>query len=352
MINRDKLRIAQVSPLWTAIPPRNYGGIELLMKLLIDDLVARGHDVTLFSSADCHTAAKLHPVCDANLCDLIADKKAFCFEYFANSMMAEVLQHAHEFDVIHYHLSSAWVPIAATSRTPGLFTLHTTTLYDDEWVFRKWPTVTVAGISQWQMRGPELSVGRKFPVVYNGCDFDAYEPCYEPGKYLVYLGRMAREKNPLEAIRIARALDLPLILAGRPQNGAEERYFAEEVKHLIDGEQIRWIGPVDHPQKHELLRHASALLFPVQWDEPFGLVMIEAMACGTPVVAHRRGSVEEVVDDGITGYHSADMEELVELVPRALALDRREVREHAENRFRYQRMVDDYLALYRSLVVA
>jgi glycosyltransferase involved in cell wall biosynthesis len=199
------------------------------------------------------------------------------------------------------------------------------------------------------MRSSTLATGRQFPIVYNGCDFDAYEPRYETGEYLAYLGRMSPAKNPLGAIRIAKACKLPIVLAGQPQNAAEDLYFTQEIKPLLDGETVRWIGAVNHPQKNELLRKAMALIFPIQWDEPFGLVMIEAMACGTPVVAHRRGSVAEVVDDGITGYHSGAIEGMEDLVPHALALDRQTVREHARSRFGFQRMVDDYVALYRAI---
>ena len=345
-----KLRIAQLSSLWTPIPPLAYGGIERVMKLLIDELVARAHHVTLFSSADCTTAAALHPVCEMNLTELTAANRAYLFEYYANSMVAEVLQQAADFDIIHYHVGTAWIPFAALSPTPSLFTLHTSPTVDDEWIFRRWPGVPVAGISRRQMHGPGLRLGRNFPVVANACDFDAFDPSYERGEYLAFLGRMGPGKNPLDAIRIAHAAGMPLVLAGQPQNGPEEIYFAEQIKPLIDGEVVRWIGPVNHAQKNELLRHAAALLFPIQWDEPFGLVMIEAMACGTPVLAHRRGSVEEVVDDGITGFHAGVMDALVELVPRVLQLDRRTVREHARARFGHHRMVDEYLALYASLL--
>lgn len=160
---------------------------------------------------------------------------------------------------------------------------------------------------------------------------------------------MSPDKNPLGAIRIAQSVDMPIVLAGQPQNGKEVQYFQEQIQPLIDGERVKWVGPVNPAQKSELLRHAAALVFPILWDEPFGLVMIEAMACGTPVIAHRRGSVSEVVNDGITGCHTAVIDAMPDLVPRALALDRRTVREHARGRFGYQRMVDDYLALYRQL---
>ena len=345
-----KLRIAQVAPLWTPIPPRTYGGIELLLKLLTDELVKRGQDVTLFASGDCSTRGRLHSVVETNLNDLLVKGAGYCYGYYTNSMLAEVTRMQAEFDFIHFHCSTAWLPAAANLRTPGLFTMHTFPHHDDEWVFRRWPKVAVNGISNFQMRGMELKLGRKFPTVYNGCDFDAYEPRYEPGHYLAFLGRFSEAKNPLGAIRIAQACNLPIVLAGQPQNGAETQYFEAQIKPLIDGDRVRWIGPANLPQKVMLLRHAAALLFPIQWDEPFGLVMIEAMACGTPVVAHRRGSVGEVVDQGVTGFHSASMDALPDLVGDVLKLDRREVRRHAESRFGFRAMVDQYEALYRSII--
>ena len=348
-MTRKSLRIAQVAPLWTRIPPATYGGIELLMKLLIDDLVARGHEVTLFASADCTTSAKLHPVCDYNLTELITRGEAYMLEYYASSMMAEVLRTASNFDIIHYHLSNAWLPFAAVAATPGLFTLHTCPHFDDEFVMRRWPQVAVCGISQCQMQAASVKLGRKFPIVYNGCDFDAYEPSYGAGEYLAFLGRLSPSKNPLDAIRIARAVDMPIVLAGQPQNGPEHAYFREHIEPLIDGKHVRWLGPVNHHQKSEFLR-AAALLFPIQWEEPFGLVMIEAMACGTPVIAHRRGSVAEVVEPGLTGYHSPAIEGMADLVGPTLQLDRRGVRERAISRFGYRQMVDEYLTLYYSIM--
>jgi glycosyltransferase involved in cell wall biosynthesis len=343
------LRIALAAPLWTPIPPRTYGGIELLLKLLADELVARGHEVTLFASGDCATTAELVPVVETNLSDLLTEGRGYCYEYYTNSMLAEIARREREFDVVHFHCSTAWLPIAAILRTPALFTLHTLPHHDDEWVLRRWPDVAVNGISHAQTRALALRLGREFPTVYNGTDFAAYEPRYEPGPYLAFLGRLSPEKNPLDAIRIARACDLPIVLAGQPQNAKEAQYFKETLEPLIDGERVRWIGAVNHPQKVMLLRHASALLFPIQWDEPFGLVMIEAMACGAPVVAHRRGSVEEVVDQGITGFHAASLDALPELVPQALALDRREVRRHAEARFGFRTMVEAYEEQYRAV---
>ncbi|MCE9612068.1 MAG: glycosyltransferase family 4 protein [Chthoniobacter sp.] len=349
-MKNSRLRIAQVSPLWTRIPPTTYGGIELVMKLLIDELVARGHEVTLFSSGDCATSAHLHETVDRNLTARVITGETEMFEHYANSTMAEVMGEAGRFDLIHYHLSTAWLPLAGAVRTPGLFTMHSSPRVDDEWAMGRWPEVEVAGISTCQMHAAGLKLEREFPVVYNGADFASFEPRFEPGSHLAFLGRLSADKNPLGAIRIAQEVGMPLVIAGQPQNQKEAAYFKSEVEPLIDGEQIRWIGPVNHAQKNELLRHAAALLFPIQWEEPFGLVMIEAMACGTPVVAHRRGSVEEVVDDGVTGYTSGSMDALPELVAPALALNREHVRARAEARFGHRRMVDDYLALYRALI--
>src|SRR5436190_14768730 len=215
-----KLRIAQVAPLWTPIPPRTYGGIELLMKLHIDELVARGHEVTLFASGDCKTSGRLHEVVEVNLSDLLGEGRGYCFEYYANSTMAEVLAMQDQFDLVHFHMSTAWLPLAAAMKAPALFTMHTSPHHDDEWAMRRWPSVAVNGISKCQMHGLGLRLNREFPVVYNGCDFAAFEPRYEPGAYLTFLGRLSPSKNPLGAIRIAQSCGMPIVLAGQPQNAA------------------------------------------------------------------------------------------------------------------------------------
>ena len=344
----NKLQIAQVAPLWTPIPPVNYGGIELLMALLCDRLVERGHDVTLFASGDCRTRAKLRPIIPLNLGDLMARGEALMAEYYLNAVMAAVMAAQDEFDVIHCHMPAAWLPFAAAIRKPCLFTLHTCPHADDEWVMRNFPTVPVAAISHAQIAGTASRLGREIPVVFNGVDFAAYEPRFEPGRHLAFLGRLSPEKNPLDAIRIAKAAGMPIVLAGNPQNANERAYFQKDIEPLIDGKSVRWIGPANHAQKVELLRHAAALVFPIQWEEPFGLVMIEAMACGAPVLAVRRGSVAEVVDEGTTGFTADSPDALAPLVAKACALDRRRVREHAQSRFGADKMVDDYLALYRA----
>lgn len=343
------LRIAQISPLWTRIPPATYGGVELLMKLLIDELVARGHDVTLFATGDCVTSAKLHAICDVNLCDLLSSGDGNMFEYYGSAVMAEALRRSGDFDVIHSHMNPGWFSLGSLSKSPVLWTMHTAMHRDDEWALRQYPGVHAVGISKDQMHAHSMKLGRDFPIVYNGCDFDSFNPIYHAGEYVAFIGRMSNGKNPRDAIRIAQAAGMPIVLAGKPQNAEEERYFATEVKPLLDGKTVRWIGPVNHLQKNELLRNAAALIFPIQWEEPFGLVMIEAMACGCPVVAHRRGSVSEVVDNGITGYHTGVIDAMAELVPSAIALDRHRVREHARSRFGHEKMTDNYETIYQHL---
>ena len=332
------------------IPPRTYGGIELLVKLLCDDLTARGHEVTLFAPGDAQTAAKLRPVCDENITDMMANDRVIYYETYVNGAVADVLQAQGDFDVIHFHVGNQWVPFGSLAKTPVLFTLHTQPNADDEWALARHPQVPVAGISRFQAQSIAALRSREVPVIYNGCDFDAFEPSFEPGKYLAFLGRMNHDKNPLDAIRIAEKIGMPIVLAGAAQQPQEQRYFEEKIKALIDGANVRYLGPVNHAQKNKLLREAAALLFPVQWAEPFGLVMIEAMACGTPVVAHNLGSISEVVEQGVTGFHADSIDEMSALVPKALALDRANVREQAKRRFCYQRMVEDYLKLYRSLL--
>lgn len=345
------LRIAQIAPLWTRIPPLTYGGIELTVQLLTDELVRRGHDVTLFAAGDAETRAKLQTVCDENVLSLMEKNAAHDYEFYANALVAEALRQSDQFDVMHFHIGSAWAPMSILSKSPALFTLHTRLDVDDFWALRRYPQANAVAISEFQA---QLFANQpqeiRPPVVYNGCDFDAFEPRFESGKYLAFLGRMSFDKNPLTAIRIAKSVGMPIVLAGRAQDAGEEKYFHSQIEPLIDGEQVRYLGAVNHAQKNELLANAAALLFPVQWEEPFGLVMIEAMACGTPVVAHRLGSVSEVIDHGVTGFYTGKIDEMPELVRSALALDRRAVREKARARFSYQRMVDDYFSIYSSLI--
>ena len=340
------LRIALVAPLWVNIPPETYGGIELLLKLLADELVRQGHQVTLFATGAARTSAALHPVCTEPVIDMMTRGTAATYEYYANACVSDALAAADDFDLLHFHVGNQWIPLGALSRKPVLFTLHTQLGPDDSWVLAHYPQVPVAAISQCQIK----SISQPIPVVYNGCDFSRFDPSFEPGQYLAFLGRMSYDKNPLGAIQIAKKAGMPLVLAGNAQSSKEQAYFKAEIKPHLDDVNVRYIGEVNHSQKNSLLRGAAALVFPVQWEEPFGLVMIEAMACGTPVIGHALGSVREVVDEGITGFYSDSIGAMHELVPSTLALNRETVRQRAIERFSYERMVDDYLRLYRSVI--
>jgi len=187
-------------------------------------------------------------------------------------------------------------------------------------------------------------------VIYNGCDFSRYTVREGPGKYLAFLGRMSKEKNPAGTIRVGKKLGMPVVLAGEPYSDVEDEYFEAEIRPLIDGRQVSWVGAVNDREKNELFGDAAAFVFPLQWEEPFGIVLIEAMACGAPVVALNRGSVSEVVDSGKTGYYGETEEELPALVDAAMKLDRKAVREHAAGRFSAEVMTDAYEGMYHSLL--
>lgn len=230
-----------------------------------------------------------------------------------------------------------------------MHTLHTAVSPDDLWVFQHYPEAAVVAVSRSQIASVPEPRRPSIRVIYNSCDFAAYDLADPPGEYLAFLGRMGARKNPLDAIRIAKAAGLPIVLAGRPQYAEEEQYFAEKIQPLIDGKMVRYIGPANHEKKRKFLRDAAAFLFPTSWSEPCAVAPLEAMACGLPVLAYDNGSVPEVIDYGVTGFYADSADALAALVPKALALDRRAVREHARRRFSHQRMVDEYLATYREV---
>lgn len=346
----DSLRIAQIAPLWTSVPPAEYGGAEQVIHWLTEGLVQRGCEVTLFASGDSRTTAALRATCGRNLLATMGDNEAYTYEPYANASLVEAVRMADAFDVIHCHLGAAFIPFAALCPTPVLHTVHAALdAVDELWVLEHYPDAPIAALSNSHVAAVSASRRQNIRVIYHGCDFERYQGSTVPGEYLLFLSRMNSNKNPAGAIRVARAVGMPIVLAGKAMTSAEEAYFDEQVRPFIDGRDVRYVGPVSFAEKVELLRGAAALVFPIQWDEHFGLVMIEAMACGCPVVACGRGSVSEVVDSGMTGFYAGSEDELAALVPRALSLDRRDVREHARRRFSVDRMVTDHLDLYRQL---
>ena len=347
-----RLRIALVPPLWARVAPATQGGVEYIAYLLAEGLVKRGHEVTVFTSSDSPTIAKVEALCECNLIEAMERNRVWEYAYYETCNIAEALQRSDSFDIVHFHMGGYAIPLGVLSRAPVLHTLHNPITPDAIWLLERYANAPVSAVGRQQIARIPQNRRSSIRVIYNGCDFEAYEFSSSPGKHLAFLGRMGPEKSPLDAIRIAKEAGLPIVLAGQPLDEQERAYFVEKIEPLIDGNNVIYVGHVDYREKVDLLKHACALLFPIQWDEPFGLVMIEAMACGTPVVALQRGSVEEVVDFGKTGFYAESMQALSSLVPRALSLDRRVVREGARERFGHERMVDEYLQAYEEILEA
>jgi glycosyltransferase involved in cell wall biosynthesis len=342
------LRVGIVAPLWAAVPPRSYGGIERHLHLLVEELTRRGHDVTLFATADSHTAGRLHPVCDEAVADMMDRGDAAFYEHYVNAGVAAAVRSAPDFDILHFHVGMAAVPLAALARAPVLHTMHNGITVDDVWVLNRHPDVAVTALSRRQIAAVPSSRRESIRVVPYGIDVDHCAVADAP-QHLVFLGRMAPHKGPDEAVRIARAAGRPIVLAGAPVTASEHAWFEKEVEPLLEAPDVTWIGGIGETDKDALFRHAAALVLPIRWDEPFGLVMLEAIARGVPVLALRRGSVPEVIEPGLTGWYAESSEGLAAFVEAAERLDRGAVRERARQRFSVQRMADDYLAVYAAV---
>jgi glycosyltransferase involved in cell wall biosynthesis len=339
------MRIAQIAPLAESVPPKLYGGTERVVAWLIDELVELGHDVTLFASGDSKTRAKLVPVwpyafrLSRQRTDPVAVQAV---------LLETMAARAKEFDVIHCHIDWLALPLLIRSGVPFLTTMHgrldIAGLPD---VVRHFPEAPFVSISNNQ-RLP-LPGAHWLGTVYHGLPSQSLHPRFEPGSYLAFLGRLTKEKGPEEAMRIARDAGIPLRIAAKVPKG-ERGYFKEQLEPKIDGREVQLTGEVNDKTKEEFLANAAGLLFPIDWPEPFGLVMIEAMACGTPVIAYRHGSVPEVIDEGVTGFVVDSEEEAVRAVRRLGEIDRRQVRACFERRFTARRMAAEYVALYEDLV--
>jgi glycosyltransferase involved in cell wall biosynthesis len=338
------MRIAQIAPLAESVPPKLYGGTERVVAWLVDELIEVGHEVTLFASGDSMTGAQLNAVCPRALrlgrprTDPMAVQAA---------LIEEVACKANNFDVIHAHIDWLHLPLLSRLGVPFLTTCHgrlDLPLFPD--VIRRFPKAPFVSISENQ-RIP-LPEANWIGTIYHGLPQGLFRPSFEPGSYLAFLGRLTAEKGPEPAMRIARAVGMPLQIAAKVPRG-EAAYFRERIEPQVDGKQVRLIGEVNDHAKQGFLAGAAALLFPIDWPEPFGLVMIEAMACGTPVIAFRSGSVPEVVDHGITGFVVSDEEEAIQAIKRIGELDRRRIRAQFERRFTSQRMAEEYLKQYAIL---
>jgi glycosyltransferase involved in cell wall biosynthesis len=339
------MRIAQVAPLYESVPPRLYGGTERVVSWLTEKLVSLGHEVTLFASGDSVTNAQLIPGCrqalrlDPNCVDPLAHHTL---------LIEEVFSQAQNFDLIHFHIDYMHFPRSRREDIPCLTTLHgrldipdLLPLYRE---FREMPLVSISN----SQREP-LPWANWLRTVYHGMPADALAPHEAGGKYLAFLGRVSPEKGVDRAIEIAIRSGIPLKLAAKVDR-ADKEYFEGRIKPLLAHPLIDFIGEIGNSEKEKFLGNAIALLFPIRWPEPFGLVTIEAMACGTPVIAYPFGSVPELIPDGRCGFLVQNIDEAVKAVKRIGTIDRMECRRHFELNFTSDRMACDYLSIYRQLI--
>ncbi|HET7383430.1 MAG TPA: glycosyltransferase family 4 protein [Pseudolabrys sp.] len=341
------MKIAQIAPLMESVPPRLYGGTERIVSYLTEELVGLGHDVTLFASGDSITAANLVP-CVPKALRLDASVRDTIPYYML--MLDRVRQRVDDFDILHFHIDQFHFPLFRSIAGRTVTTLHgRQDLPDLLPLYLGFDDMPLVSISNAQRRPvPDANFAG---TVHHGIPTRLHHGTAEPhGSYLAFLGRISPEKRPDRAISIARALGIPLKIAAKVDR-ADAAYFKTEIEPLLDGGGVEFIGEINDHQKTQFLGDAQALLFPVDWPEPFGLSMIEAMACGTPVLAFRCGSVPEIIEDGITGAIVDTMEEAIEALPRVIALDRKRVRQRFEQRFSATRMAKDYVGIYRSLLV-
>jgi glycosyltransferase involved in cell wall biosynthesis len=340
------MRIAQIAPLFESVPPRLYGGTERVVSYLTEELVRQGHQVTLFASGDSITSAELVP---CTPCALRLDPNVRDPLPHHMVMLDKVFERAGEFDVVHFHIDYLHFPHFRSGRGRTLTTLHgRQDLADHMPFYSRFADMPLVSISNAQ-RAP-LSGANFVTTVHHGLPTDILTPTYDSrGGYLAFLGRISPEKRPDRAIAIARRAGLPLKIAAKVDK-ADDAYFRDLIAPMLEGPGIEFIGEINENAKSEFLGQAAGLLFPIDWPEPFGLVMIEAMACGTPVLAFRCGSVPEIVEDGVTGYIVSDVEQAVRAIPNLLALDRRTIRSRFEERFSAARMATDYVRVYQKIL--
>jgi glycosyltransferase involved in cell wall biosynthesis len=341
----EGLRIAQVSPLYESVPPKLYGGTERVVSFLTEELVAQGNEVTLFASGDSSTSARLVPVCDNAL-----RLKPDCVDELAShiAMIQMVQNEIDNFDVIHYHIDYLHYPISKLYPFPHVTTLHgRLNICELNGLYKLFDDMPLISISHAQRKPlPEL---RWVGNVYHGLPLSLFKPNFKTGNYLAFLGRISPEKRVDRAIEIAIRADLPLKIAAKIDK-RDKAYFDEHIKKMLGHPLIDFLGEITENDKQGFLENASALIFPIDWPEPFGLVMIEAMACGTPVIAYRNGSVEEIIENGKNGFIVDSQEEMLRAVQNISKIDRMECRKYFEQRFTSDRMARDYTKVYKQMI--
>ena len=339
------MKIAQIAPLAEAVPPRLYGGTERIVSYLSEELVRQGHQVTVFATGDSHTSAEL-VACAPKALRL--DPSVHDPVPHVLMMLDEVRRRSHEFEVLHFHMDLLHFPVFSSIAAHTVTTLHgRLDLPDLQPFYRRFREFPLVSISNDQRR--PLPGVNWVGTVYHGLSpgLLRFTPSPDPG-YLAFLGRISPEKRPDRAIEIARRAGIPLRMAAKVDH-ADREYFERDIRPLLADPLVHFIGEIGEPDKSDFLGNARALLFPIDWPEPFGLVVIESMACGTPVIAFACGSVPEVIDDGVTGFIVSDIEEAVRAVGRLQELDRWQIRQRFEQRFSVARMAGDYLQIYQQL---
>ncbi len=358
------MKIAHIAPPWIAIPPKNYGGTENVIYNLVEEQVAQGHDVTLFAPGDAKTSSKHVSFFPASLLASGVQMQAHLKAYYHLHKAVEYIKE-HDFDIVHTHLSSTTdmyiFPLTAPLTTPHVTTLHSNFPFDkapggwtgdaDEYYMQWAPFVPMVAISKSaQAQAPKALqfVG----VVYNGIAMKDYRPSVKgQGAYFAWLGRFAPEKGAHLAIEAAKRAGVPIILAGNVQRHQESmRYFREVIEPQFDNDQVRYVGPVNMRQKVKLLSRARGFLNPIEWEEPFGMVMIEAMALGCPVISFARGAAPEIVVDSETGFLVRDVDEMVRCIPRIDQISRDVTRRHVERNFSAHAMAERYTQVYRKVI--
>ncbi len=337
---RRPLRVGILAPIAWRVPPRAYGPWERVVAILTEGLVARGVDVTLFATADSLTSARLAAVAPRPY----AEEPPLDAKVWECLHIAHAFERAAEFDLLHNHFDFLPLSYSGLIRTPVLTTIHGFSSDRILPVYERYNATTHYVAISDADRHPHLAYAA---TIYHGIPLEEFTFRREPDDYLLFFGRIHPDKGAAEAIEVARRAGRRLLLAGIVH---DEAYFARAIAPRLDGDRVAFLGMADPARRDALLGGASALLHLIDFDEPFGLSMIEAMACGTPVIAYRRGSIPEVVDEGETGYIVGDIEEAVAAVPRAAALDRARIRRRAEERFSQGRMVEDYLRVYEAIL--
>ena len=340
------MRIAQVAPLWERVPPPAYGGIELVVSLLTDELVRRGHEVTLFASGDSLSLANLESVHSRALRQDPTVKEYSIYEML---QLSQVYDQAENFDIIHSHMGCAALPYAKFVKTPTIHTLHGVFTPDNEKMFRRSRQQSFVSISNAQR---EAKLGLNcVSTVYNGIDVDSYKFYAQPDEspYLAFLGRLSPDKGPHLAIEIAKRTGWNLKMAGKIDI-VDREFYEQELAPHIDGKQIQYLGEANHVQKNTLMGGAIATLFPITWREPFGLVMVESMAAGTPVIGMQLGSAPEVIAHGKTGFLCDTVDECIAALNRIDEIDRAACRQRVIDEFSVQKMTDGYEAAYRQIL--